>query len=130
MSRARSVAMSLFSDFFQVDENLKNVWMHESPENFEDVPNPVLGHFTEIAIKLPAKLDAMADRLHELGPAAPPAQKVIFHLRRAAEYTAYMHEEEEIIIFNKDPFYEHLWQASQEITWVHRRISEMFQSEA
>lgn len=84
-ARARSLAMSLLSDFQAVANRLNKVW---SCEHQDSIPRgSAIGPFTREALYPPDKLAALSDRLHELGPAGAAAQRCVYHLCMARDYT-------------------------------------------
>lgn len=126
-ARARSVAMSLLSSFVEVGDNLNNVWDREHPDHQKNEAVPTLGHFAATALQLPRRLIEMSDRLHELGPAALPAQRLVYLIERAKDcITPSTRLSREMIIHRKAEFYDLLWEATGEVVRVENRIRKMF----
>jgi hypothetical protein len=125
MLRARSLAMAVHIEFQGLGKCLNNVWSFEHQDSFRDIDSPSLGMHTRSALSIPPRLAQLSDRLHELGPAGKTAQRCLFNLARAREYVTNDDRGQEII-FNKEPFYDRLWGATEDCTRVLNGIDAMF----
>lgn len=122
-ARARSLAMSLLSDFQAVANRLNKVWSYEHQDSIPK--GSAIGPYTREALYPPDKLAALSDRLHELGPAGAAAQRCVYHLGMARDYTTHT-ESGEFIAYDHSHFYDHLWEATGASAAVLNVIDDMF----